>query len=60
MQVNKHHTADCTDFVLVKERRTYYDHRHSGLDETNILQEDIAVEGETGLTNSFWQKNSDN
>ncbi len=27
--VNKHHTADSTDFVLVLERRTYYDHRHS-------------------------------
>jgi hypothetical protein len=47
MQVNKHHTSDCTDFVLVQERRTYYDHRHSGIDETNILQEVIAVEGKT-------------
>jgi hypothetical protein len=25
----------------------YYDHRYSGIDETNILQEVIAVEGET-------------
>jgi hypothetical protein len=50
MQVNKHHTADCTDFFLVQERRTYYDHRHSGIDnETNILQEVIAVEGETSI-----------
>jgi hypothetical protein len=35
MRVNKH-TADCTDFVLVLERRTYYNHRYSGIDETNI------------------------
>ncbi len=34
MRVNKHHTADCTDFVLVWEKRTYYDHRDSGIDET--------------------------
>jgi hypothetical protein len=27
----------------------YYDHRHSGTDETNILQEVKAVEGETSL-----------
>jgi hypothetical protein len=47
MQVNKHHTADCTDFVLVCEREAYYDHRHSGIDETNILQVYIAAEGET-------------
>ncbi len=47
IRVNKHHTADFTNFVLVQERRTYYDHRHSGIDETNILQENIAVEGET-------------
>jgi hypothetical protein len=47
MRVNKHPTADCTDFVLVQERRTYYDHRHSGIDETNILQRVISVEGET-------------
>ncbi len=26
----------------------YYNHRHSGIDETNILQVVIAVEGETG------------
>jgi hypothetical protein len=38
MQVNKHHTSDCTDFVLVYERVAYYDHRHSEIDETNILQ----------------------
>ncbi len=44
-RVNKHHTADSTDFVLVQERRTYYHHRHSGKEETNILQVDIAVEG---------------
>jgi hypothetical protein len=52
MQANKHHTADCTDFVLVQERRTYYDHHiHSRIDKTNILQEVIAVEGKTlGIT----------
>ncbi len=50
IRVNKHHTADSTDFVLVLERRTYYDHRHSGIDETNILQVDTAVEGETFST----------
>ncbi len=27
-QVNKHHTADCTVFVLVQERVAYYHHRH--------------------------------
>ncbi len=43
MQVNKHHTSDCTDFVLVWEREAYYDHRHSRIDKTNILQEVIAV-----------------
>ncbi len=47
MQVNKHHTSDCTDFVLVKEQVAYYDHRHSGIDETNIHQVVKAVEGET-------------
>ncbi len=47
MQVNKHHTSDCTDFVLVKERVAYYEHRHSVIDKNNILQEVIAVEGET-------------
>jgi hypothetical protein len=31
MQVNKHHTSDCTDFVLVWERVAYYDHRHRGI-----------------------------
>ncbi len=36
IQVNKHHTADSTDFVLVEERRTFYHHRYSGIDETNI------------------------
>ncbi len=36
IQVNKHRTADSTDFVLVQERRTYYHHRHSAIDETNI------------------------
>jgi hypothetical protein len=47
MLVNKHHTSDCTNFVLVLERVAYYDHRHSGIDETNILQVVKAVEGET-------------
>jgi hypothetical protein len=47
MQVDKHHTSDCTDFVLVLEREAYYDHRHSGIHETNILQVVIAVEGKT-------------
>ncbi len=47
IRINKHHTADSTDFVLVQERRTYCDHRHSGINETNILQVDTAVEGET-------------
>jgi hypothetical protein len=32
MQVNKHHTSDCTDFVLVLERVAYYDHGHSRID----------------------------
>ncbi len=27
----------------------YYDHRHSGIDETNILQVVKAVEGETNI-----------
>jgi hypothetical protein len=39
-----HQTAG---FVLVQERVAYYDHRHSGIDETNILQVVKAVEGET-------------
>ncbi len=47
MQVNKHHTSDCTDFVLVKERVAYYNNKHSGIDETNIIQVVIAVKGET-------------
>jgi hypothetical protein len=47
MQVNKHHTSDCTDLVSVYERVAYFDHRHSGIDEINILQEVISVEGET-------------
>ncbi len=38
MQVNKHHTSDCTDFVLVQEQVAYYNHRHSRINETNILQ----------------------
>jgi hypothetical protein len=50
MQVKKHHTSDCTDFVLVYERVAYYDHRHSGIDETNILQVVKAVEGETSIS----------
>jgi hypothetical protein len=48
MHVNKHHTSDCTDFVLVLEQAAYYDHRHSRIDEINILQVVKAVEGETG------------
>jgi hypothetical protein len=48
IRVNKHHTADSTDFVLVWERRTYYHHGHCGIDGTNILHIDIAAEGETG------------
>jgi hypothetical protein len=47
IRVNKRHTADSTDFVLVKEHRTYYHHSHCGIDGTNILQVDIALEGET-------------
>ncbi len=42
ISINEHHTADSTDFVLVWERRTYYDHRHCGIDETNILQVAVA------------------
>jgi hypothetical protein len=38
MQVNKHLTSDCIVFVLVYERAAYYDHRHRGIYETNILQ----------------------
>ncbi len=47
MIVNKHHTSDCINFVLVQDASGYYDHRHSGIDETNILQEVKAVECET-------------
>jgi hypothetical protein len=50
MQVNKHHTSDCTDFVLALEWVAYYDHRHSRIDETIILQVVKAVEGETITT----------
>jgi hypothetical protein len=39
MQVSKHHTSDCTNFVLVQERVAYYNYRHSGIDETNILSQ---------------------
>jgi hypothetical protein len=31
--VNKHSTADSTIFILVKEARAYYYHRHSGISE---------------------------
>ncbi len=34
--VNKHHTADSTILVLVKEARAYYHHRHSGISGTNF------------------------
>jgi hypothetical protein len=47
MQVNKHHTSDCTDFVLVWEREAYYEHRHSRIYKTNILQVVKHAEGET-------------
>jgi hypothetical protein len=47
MQVNKHHTSDSTVFVLVQERVAYYDHRHSGIYKTNILQVIKQAEGET-------------
>jgi hypothetical protein len=46
MQVNKHHTSDCTIFVLVEERVAYYDHRHRH-SITNILQVVKQVEGKT-------------
>jgi hypothetical protein len=45
MQVSNHHTSDCTDFVLVWERAAFYEHKPSGIDETNILQVTIAAEG---------------
>ncbi len=47
MKVNKHHTSDCTDFVLVQEWAAYYDHRHSRIYETNILQVVKQAEGKT-------------
>ncbi len=53
LRVNKHHTADSTDFVLVQERRTYYHHRHSGIDETNILQVQSQQRGETFISVRF-------
>jgi hypothetical protein len=52
MQVNKRHTSDCTFFVLVYERVAYYDHRHRGIYETNILQ---AVKHAEGKTPTAWQ-----
>jgi hypothetical protein len=42
---NKYHTSD---FVLVQERVAYYDHRHSGIYGTNILQALKQAESETG------------
>jgi hypothetical protein len=47
MQVNKHHTSDCTVFVLVLERVAYYDHRHRGIYETSFLQAVKQAEGKT-------------
>ncbi len=47
MQVNKHHTSDCTDFVLVQEQVAYYEQRHSGIYETSIFQVVKQAEGET-------------
>ncbi len=47
IQVNKHHTADSTDFVLVQERRTYNHHRRSRIDKTNISTQQIVAESET-------------
>ncbi len=45
-RVNKHHTADSTDFVLVLEAKDlFYHHRHSGIDETNILHIDNHSSG---------------
>ncbi len=35
---NKHHTSDCSDFVLVWERVAYYSHRHSRIYGTHIIQ----------------------
>jgi hypothetical protein len=55
MQVNKYHTSDCTDFVLVEKRVAYYDHKHSGIDKTNILQVVKAVEGKTPTPLNFYQ-----
>jgi hypothetical protein len=34
--VNKHHTADCTIFVLVQEARSFYHHRHGWISGTNF------------------------
>ncbi len=45
VRVDKHHTADSTNFVLVLEQRTNYHHRHCGIDETNILHLDTAGRG---------------
>jgi hypothetical protein len=47
MQVNEHHTSDCTVFVLVLEGVAYYDHRHRGIYEINILQVVKQAEGKT-------------
>jgi hypothetical protein len=52
MQVNKHHTSDCTVFVLLKEWVAYYDHRHRGIYETNILRTVKQAEGETTVSNA--------
>ncbi len=46
---NIHHASDCTVFVLVQERVAYYDHRHRGISETNILQDVKLAEGETNI-----------
>ncbi len=37
-QINIIHQTGCTIFVLVQLRVTYYNHRHSGIYGTNILQ----------------------
>jgi hypothetical protein len=48
---NKHHTSDCTIFVLVYctvgASGLYYDHRHRRIYETNILQAIKHAQGET-------------
>jgi hypothetical protein len=46
---NKHHASDCTIFVLVEELVAYYDHRHKGIYETNILQAVKQAKGKTGV-----------